>query len=71
MIVSVKDTDAVCTRALESVTLKVSGVAVTGVVGVPPIAPVAVFRVSPDGSVPAVNCQVYGADPPAAARTCE
>jgi hypothetical protein len=70
MIVSVKDTDAVCGSALESDALKASGVAVTGDVGVPLIPPVMEFRVNPEGSVPAVKCQVYGAVPPAAARVC-
>ena len=70
MIVRVRDTDAVCGIALESVTLKVSGVAVTAEAGVPLMAPVAVLSVNPAGSVPAVNVQVYGVVPPNAARAC-
>ena len=51
---------AVCVRAglLESVTLKVSGVLVTDVVGVPVIAPVEALRVKPAGRVPLVSDQV-------------
>jgi hypothetical protein len=64
MIVRVKATEAVCCGVPESVTLSVSGVAVSGDVGVPLIAPVEVFSVSPAGSVPEVNCQVYGGTPP-------
>jgi hypothetical protein len=70
MTVSVNDFEAVCATALESVTIKVSGVAVTPDVGVPLIAPVAELRFNPGGSVPAVKCQVYGVVPPIAARVC-
>lgn len=70
MTARVNDFEAVCATALESVTIKVSGVAVTADVGVPLIAPVAELRFNPAGSVPAVNCQVYGVVPPAAARVC-
>jgi hypothetical protein len=47
-----------CAGVPESVTLNVSGAAVTAAVGVPPIAPVEAFNVKPNGSVPEVNCQV-------------
>jgi hypothetical protein len=57
-MVRVRFAVAVCTGDPESVTLKVSEVAVTGKVGVPPINPLDAFRVKPVGSVPAVNCQV-------------
>jgi 20S proteasome alpha/beta subunit len=70
-IVSVKDTDAVCCGVPESATLNVSGVAVTADSGVPLTTPVAVFSVNPDGSVPEVNCQVYGSVPPVATTACE
>ncbi len=56
--VSVKLTDRVRAGLLESVTLKVSGVLVTGAVGVPVMAPVAAFRVKPAGTVPLVSDQV-------------
>src|SRR4051812_36593948 len=49
---------AVCCGDPEWATLKVSGVAVTAAVGVPPIVPVDAFRVSPAGNTPAVSCQV-------------
>ena len=49
---------AVCTGEPESVTLKVSGVAVTGAAGVPLISPVDAFSDNPEGNVPAVNCHV-------------
>ena len=57
-IVSVKFTVCVCAGLLESLTLKVSGVALTGAVGVPLIAPVAAFSDSPAGNVPLVNDQL-------------
>jgi hypothetical protein len=60
-------TDLVCTGLLESVTLKVNDVALAVAVGVPLIAPVVAFSVSPAGSVPLVNDQVYGVVPPVAA----
>jgi hypothetical protein len=56
-MVSLKDAVALCAGVPESVTLNVSGVAVTGAGGVPLIPPVAGFNVKPNGSVPAVNCQ--------------
>ena len=58
--------DCVCAGLLESVTLNVSEVAVTAAVGVPVIAPVDGFSVSPDGSVPLVSDQLYGVVPPVA-----
>ena len=61
-------TDLVCTGLPESVTLKVNDVALAVAVGVPLIAPVVAFSVSPAGSVPLVKDQVYGVVPPVAAR---
>ena len=49
---------AVCAGDPESVTLKVSGVALTATLGVPLISPLAALSDSPEGNVPAVNCQV-------------
>ncbi len=49
---------AACTGEPESVTLKVSGVALTGAAGVPLISPVDTFNDNPEGKVPAVNCHV-------------
>jgi hypothetical protein len=49
--------DLVCTGLLESVSLKVSDVALAVAVGVPVIAPVEVLRVSPAGRVPLVSDQ--------------
>ena len=71
MIVSVKVTEALCCGVPESVTWNVSGVAVTGEVGVPLTTPLVVFSVNPPGRVPEVNCQVYGSVPPVAATPCE
>lgn len=68
VIVSEKVAEVLSGGELESVTLNVSGVAVTGEVGVPLIAPVVELNVNPGGSVPEVNCQVYGAVPPVAIR---
>ena len=70
-IVSVRFTVAVCAEDPESVTLNVSGVAVTGVVGVPPISPVEAFSAKPAGNVPAVSCHVKAPVPPVAANVCE
>src|ERR1035441_483731 len=70
-IVSVRFTVAVCAEDPESVTLNVSGVAVTGVVGVPPISPVEAFSAKPAGNVPAVSCHVKAPVPPVAARLWE
>jgi hypothetical protein len=61
-------TELVCTGLLESVSLKVSEVALAVAVGVPVIAPVEVLRVSPAGSVPLVSDQVKGVVPPVAVR---
>ena len=70
-IVRVRLAEAVCTGEPESVTLKVSGVAVTGVLGVPLIRPVAAFNDKPAGKVPAVNCQVSAPVPPEAPSVTE
>ena len=51
-------TDLLWVGLLESVTVKVSEVALAVAVGVPAIAPVAAFRVRPAGSVPEVNDQL-------------
>src|ERR1017187_10179499 len=61
----------VCAEEPESVTLKLSGVAVPGAVGGPPISPVEAFSAKPAGNVPAVNCHVKAPVPPVAARLCE
>ena len=61
---------AVWTGEPESATLNVSG-AITGVVGVPLITPVAPFRLKPAGNVPAVNCHIYAPVPPVAANVTE
>src|SRR5260370_17708928 len=58
---------AVSAGELESVTLKVSGVATTAAVGVPLMRPVVAFSDKPFGSVPAVNVHVKAPDPPLAA----
>jgi hypothetical protein len=57
-MVSVRVRVALSAGELESVTRKVSDLFVTTTVGVPLICPVAVFRVRPFGSVPAVSAQV-------------
>jgi hypothetical protein len=67
-IVSESDTDLLWTGLLESLTLKVSEVALTAAVGVPLMAPVAAFRDSPVGNVPLVSDQLYGVVPPVAFR---
>lgn len=54
----------VCAGVAESVTWIVNE-NVPAVVGVPVIAPVVVFRVSPGGSEPEVTEKVYGVTPPA------
>jgi hypothetical protein len=51
-MVSVKFRDLVCEGLDESVTVKVSGAALTAVVGVPVIAPEDALSASPAGSVP-------------------
>jgi hypothetical protein len=58
VMVSVRLALAFCAGEPESVTLKVSGAAVTCALGVPLINPEAAVRVNPAGSVPEVNCQV-------------
>jgi hypothetical protein len=70
-MVSVRFAVAVCAGVLESVNLKLRGVALTAAVGVPLICPVEPFNVNPAGSVPAVNCHAYGAVPPMAPRVWE
>jgi hypothetical protein len=62
---------AVCGVAAESVARNVSATLLATVVGVPLIRPVAVFRVSPAGSVPTVSAHVYGGVPPVAASVWE
>jgi hypothetical protein len=57
-IVSESETDLFWTGLLESLTLKVSGVALTTAVGVPLMAPVAAFSDRPAGNVPLVNDQL-------------
>lgn len=57
-MVSVRLTLALCTGEPESVTLKVSGVALITELGVPLINPEDAVSDNPAGSVPAVNCQV-------------
>lgn len=54
-MVSVTVAAAVCGGVLKSVTAKVSGVPDTTAVGVPVIAPVAVFSDNPAGNVPLVR----------------
>ena len=56
-----------CTGEDESVTLTVK-LEEPAAVGVPAIAPVDAFRLSPAGSVPDKMFQVYGVLPPVAAR---
>jgi hypothetical protein len=58
VMVSVTVAAALCTGLLESVTVKVSGVADTTAVGVPVMAPVAVFSDNPAGNVPLVSDHV-------------
>jgi hypothetical protein len=57
-MVSVTDATAFCAGLPESVTVKVSGVPDTTAVGVPVMAPVAVFSDSPAGNVPLVSDHV-------------
>jgi len=64
----VKIADLLCGGVNASVTVNVSGVALAAAVGVPVIAPVAAFSVSPAGSVPVVNDHVYGGVPPPAVK---
>ena len=56
-MVNVRLTEMVCVGILESLTVKVSGVALAVAVAVPLIAPVAAFNVRPAGSVPLVRLQ--------------
>ena len=70
-MVSVRLAVAVWAGELESVTLKLSGVAVTTVAGVPLISPLEVFKVKPAGNVPEINCQAYAPVPPVAVSVCE
>ena len=65
-MVSVRFTDLVCAGLSESVTVKVSGVALVAVEGVPAIMPVAEFNDNPAGSVPEVSDHEYGVVPPVA-----
>ena len=67
VMVRVRVADLVRAGTAESVTRKVKGVLVTGVLGVPVIAPVAELRVRPVGNVPPVSFHVYGVVPPVAA----
>jgi hypothetical protein len=57
-IVRLRLTFVVCAGELESVSLKVSAVALATVVGVPLIKPVEEFNVKPPGRVPEVSDQV-------------
>ena len=57
-IVSARLAVAVCTGDPESVTLKVSGVALAVAVGVPLIRPEEAFRLRPAGRVPDVSVHV-------------
>jgi hypothetical protein len=63
-MVRVRATVFVDAGLLESATVKVSGVLVTAIVGVPEIAPEDEFSDKPAGRVPVVRDQVYGAFPP-------
>jgi hypothetical protein len=57
-IVSESETVLFWTGLLESLTLKVSGVALTAAVGVPLMPPWAAFSDSPAGNVPLVSVQL-------------
>ena len=57
-MVNVRLTVAVCAEEPESVTLKVSGVALATAVGVPPIRPLEAFRLKPAGRVPDITVHV-------------
>ena len=57
-MVNVRFAEALCAGEPESVTLKVSGVAVTWLEGVPLISPLEAFSPNPAGNVPLVSCQV-------------
>jgi hypothetical protein len=56
--------------AVESVACKVN-VAVPAAVGVPPIWPVAAFKVKPPGSAPELTDHEYGVVPPVADKVVE
>jgi hypothetical protein len=58
VVVSVSAAVAFCAGLPESTTLKLSGALDTAAVGVPVMAPVAVFSDNPAGSVPLVSDQV-------------
>jgi hypothetical protein len=58
VIVRLSEADLVCAGLPESVTVKVSAVALAVAVGVPAMAPVEAFRASPAGSVPLVRVQL-------------
>ena len=60
-----------CAGLLESVTWNVTEVFETLAVGVPERTPLAAFRVSPAGKVPAETVQVYGVVPPTAVNVLE
>jgi hypothetical protein len=68
-IVNVSLTDLLAGGTPESATWNVRGVLVTVCVGVPVIAPVDAFNISPAGSVPLVSVHIYGGVPPVAAKT--
>ena len=70
LMVNANALDAVCGEPAESCAWIVK-FAVPAVVGVPLIAPVPAFNVSPAGSAPAVTLHVYGGVPPVAAIVCE
>jgi hypothetical protein len=44
---------------------------VCAVVGIPPIAPVELLRLSPSGRLPEASDHVYGVLPPVAVSVCE
>ena len=61
-------TDLLCAELLESLTVKVSEVALALAVGVPLIMPLVLSRDRPAGSDPLVKAHVYGGVPPVAVR---
>ena len=65
-IVMVSDLGAVCAGELLSVTLNVTESLETAAVGVPVMAPVDEFKLSPAGREPLVIDHVYGGFPPVA-----
>ena len=71
VVVRFSDTLPLCAGLPESVTLKVSAAADTAAVGVPVMAPVAVFSDRPAGNVPLVSDHVYGVVPPDAVSVAE